>query len=193
MTRVDRTPVAGTKLRMVHTHGWVRRKVKNSDKWVRRWLEVNKHVLYSYQSCPADMPSARVMNMLDLRKTRTIDVVDGEEGLFVIVPQSAAVWKSTVLRWCGGRRNESARTCRKILISTQVRGRRPSRLPDEGGVARVGARLGRGTERGAGPRDREERSWYGAPAGARLLLALLRFQKSAGARPARPVLESRRA
>ena len=34
------------------------------------------------------MPSARVMNMLDLRKTRTIDVVD-EEGLFVIVPQSA--------------------------------------------------------------------------------------------------------
>ena len=74
---------------MVHTHGWVRRKVKNSDKWVRRWLEVNKHVLYSYQSCPADMPSARVMNMLDLRKTRTIDVVDGEEGLFVIVPQSA--------------------------------------------------------------------------------------------------------
>ena len=73
---------------MVHTHGWVRRKVKNSDKWVRRWLEVNKHVLYSYQSCPADMPS-RVMNMLDLRKTRTIDVVDGEEGLFVIVPQSA--------------------------------------------------------------------------------------------------------
>ena len=63
--------------------------MKNSDKWVRRWLEVNKHVLYSYQSCPADMPSARVMNMLDLRKTRTIDVVDGEEGLFVIVPQSA--------------------------------------------------------------------------------------------------------
>jgi hypothetical protein len=74
---------------MVHTHGWVRRKVKKSDKWVRRWIEVNKHVLYSYQSCPADMPSARVMNMLDLRKTRTIDVVDGEEGLFVIVPQSS--------------------------------------------------------------------------------------------------------
>ena len=74
---------------MVHTHGWVRRKVKKSDKWVRRWIEVNKHVLYSYQSCPADMPSARVMNMLDLRKTRTIDVVDGEEGLFVIVSQSS--------------------------------------------------------------------------------------------------------
>ena len=96
---------------MVHTHGWVRRKVKNSDKWVRRWLEVNKHVLYSYQSCPADMPSARVMNMLDLRKTRTIDVVDGEEGLFVIVPQSAAVWKSTSvsLRWRAGRRERAVK------------------------------------------------------------------------------------
>ena len=56
--------------------GWVRRKYKNSDKWVTRWLEVNKHVLYSYQSCPADMPSARVMNMLDLRTTRTIDGVE---------------------------------------------------------------------------------------------------------------------
>mmetsp|Transcript_27823 Transcript_27823/g.83461 ORF Transcript_27823/g.83461 Transcript_27823/m.83461 type:complete len:123 (-) Transcript_27823:882-1250(-) len=43
--------------------GWVRRKVKNSDKWVRRWLEVNRHVLYSYQACPTDTPSARVMNM----------------------------------------------------------------------------------------------------------------------------------
>ena len=97
---------------MVHTHGWVRRKVKNSDKWVRRWIEVNKHVLYSYQSCPADMPSARVMNMLDLRKTRTIDVVDGEEGLFVIVPQSSddarpgylmkANSKESALAWVAG-------------------------------------------------------------------------------------------
>ena len=76
---------------MVHTHGWVRRKVKNSDKWVRRWLEVNKHVLYSYQSCPADMPSARVMNMLDLRKTREIKLVTdaNHDGLFLIIPESA--------------------------------------------------------------------------------------------------------
>lgn len=105
--------------------GWVRRKVKNSDKWVRRWLEVNRHVLraaasrdsrrvsvrtataggnrapppasrdrpprYSYQACPTDTPSARVMNMLDLRKTREIKVVDGGDfdGLFLIVPESA--------------------------------------------------------------------------------------------------------
>mmetsp|Transcript_27824 Transcript_27824/g.83462 ORF Transcript_27824/g.83462 Transcript_27824/m.83462 type:complete len:148 (-) Transcript_27824:25-468(-) len=69
--------------------GWVRRKVKNSDKWVRRWLEVNRHVLYSYQACPTDTPSARVMNMLDLRKTRSIKLVDGgEDGCFVIIPES---------------------------------------------------------------------------------------------------------
>ena len=59
----------------------------NSDKWVTRWLEVNKHVLYSYQYCPAESPGARVMNMLDLRKTQEIRV-DGE-GFFVIVPISA--------------------------------------------------------------------------------------------------------
>ena len=35
------------------TSGWVLRKVKQNDKWVRRWLEVNRHVLYSYQACPA--------------------------------------------------------------------------------------------------------------------------------------------
>ena len=134
MTRVDRTPVAGTKLRMVHTHGWVRRKVKNSDKWVRRWLEVNKHVLYSYQSCPADMPSARVMNMLDLRKTRTIDVVDGEEGLFVIVPQSAddahpgylmkAESRESALAWVAGL---NAARDREIEKSGIGQARRPER------------------------------------------------------------------
>ena len=134
MTRVDRTPVAGTKLRMVHTHGWVRRKVKNSDKWVRRWLEVNKHVLYSYQSCPADMPSARVMNMLDLRKTRTIDVVDGEEGLFVIVPQSAddahpgylmkAESRESALAWVAGLNAARDREIEKSGIGAA---RRPER------------------------------------------------------------------
>ena len=134
LTRVDGTPVAGTKPRMVHTHGWVRRKVKNSDKWVRRWLEVNKHVLYSYQSCPADMPSARVMNMLDLRKTRTIDVVDGEEGLFVIVPQSAddahpgylmkAESRESALAWVAGL---NAARDREIEKSGVGAARRPER------------------------------------------------------------------
>jgi hypothetical protein len=72
------------------TAGWVRRKVKDSDKWVARWIEVNRHVLYSYQNCPAESPQARVMNMLDLRKTQHISLVDGGvEGLFVIVPVSA--------------------------------------------------------------------------------------------------------
>ena len=70
--------------------GWVRRKVKDSDKWVCRWLEVNGHIFYSYQACPAESPQARVMNMLDLRKTQSIHLVDGGvEGLFVIVPVSA--------------------------------------------------------------------------------------------------------
>ena len=70
--------------------GWVRRKVKDSDKWVRRWMEVNRHILYSYQDCPKESPQARVMNMLDLRKTQAISLVDGGvEGLFVIVPVSA--------------------------------------------------------------------------------------------------------
>ena len=121
---------------MVHTHGWVRRKVKNSDKWVRRWLEVNKHVLYSYQSCPADMPSARVMNMLDLRKTRTIDVVDGEEGLFVIVPQSAddahpgylmkAESRESALAWVAGLNAARDREIEKSGISAT---RRSEQLP----------------------------------------------------------------
>ena len=72
------------------TAGWVRRKVKDSDKWVCRWLEVNGHIFYSYQACPAESPQARVMNMLDLRKTQSIHLVDGGvEGLFVIVPVSA--------------------------------------------------------------------------------------------------------
>ena len=57
------------------TSGWVLRKVKQNDKWVRRWLEVNRHVLYSYQACPAESPQARVINMLDLRKTREIKLV----------------------------------------------------------------------------------------------------------------------
>lgn len=69
------------------TGGWVRRKVKNSEKWVRRWLEVNKHALYSFQACPTENPSARVMNMLDLRKTTNVSLVD-DEGTFVIVPES---------------------------------------------------------------------------------------------------------
>ena len=101
-----------TRMRMVHTHGWVRRKVKNSDKWVRRWLEVNKHVLYSYQSCPADMPSARVMNMLDLR-------VQAHD-----------------------RRRRRSRP--PLRHRAAVRGRCAPGLPDEGGVAGSGARLGRG-------------------------------------------------
>jgi len=42
------------------TSGWVLRKVKQNDKWVRRWLEVNRHVLYSYQACPAESAQARV-------------------------------------------------------------------------------------------------------------------------------------
>ena len=108
--------------------------MKNSDKWVRRWLEVNKHVLYSYQSCPADMPSARVMNMLDLRKTRTIDVVDGEEGLFVIVPQSAddahpgylmkAESRESALAWVAGL---NAARDREIEQSGVGAARRPER------------------------------------------------------------------
>ena len=64
--------------------GWVKRKVKNSEKWVRRWLEVNKYILYSYQANPAETPEARVMNTLDLRKTKEIKALEG--GHFVIVP-----------------------------------------------------------------------------------------------------------
>jgi len=72
------------------TSGWVLRKVTQNDKWVRRWLEVNRHVLYAYQECPAESPQARVINMLDLRKTREIKLVDGGvAGLFSIVPVSA--------------------------------------------------------------------------------------------------------
>lgn len=72
------------------TAGWVLRKVKSNDKWVRRWLEVNRHVLYSYQACPAESAQARVINMLDLRKTKEIKLVDGgTSGLFCIVPISA--------------------------------------------------------------------------------------------------------
>ncbi|KAJ8612825.1 hypothetical protein CTAYLR_002052 [Chrysophaeum taylorii] len=71
------------------TQGWVLRKVKQNDKWVRRWLEVNRHVLYSYQACPAESAQARVINMLDLRKTKEIKLVEGDSTLFCIVPISA--------------------------------------------------------------------------------------------------------
>ena len=71
------------------TSGWVLRKVRQNDKWVRRWLEVRKHVLYAYQACPAESPQARVINMLDLRKISEIKLVDGGvAGLFSIVPVS---------------------------------------------------------------------------------------------------------
>ena len=50
-------------------------------------MEVNRHILYSYQDCPKESPQARVMNMLDLWTTQKIAVVG--EGLFVIVPFSA--------------------------------------------------------------------------------------------------------
>lgn len=69
--------------------GWVMRKVKQNDKWVRRWLEVNRHVLYSYQACPQESAQARVINMLDLRKTKEIKLVEGGQGTFCIVPVSA--------------------------------------------------------------------------------------------------------
>uniref|UniRef100_A0A7S3K4R5 PH domain-containing protein n=1 Tax=Aureoumbra lagunensis TaxID=44058 RepID=A0A7S3K4R5_9STRA len=52
-------------------------------------LQVNRHVLYSYQACPAESNQARVINMLDLRKTKEIKLVDeGASGLFCIVPVS---------------------------------------------------------------------------------------------------------
>ncbi|KAJ8600309.1 hypothetical protein CTAYLR_000733 [Chrysophaeum taylorii] len=66
--------------------GWVRRKVKNSDKWVRRWLELNQNVLHSYQANPAEAREARVMNMLDLRKTREIKLM--QDGTFNIIPET---------------------------------------------------------------------------------------------------------
>ena len=150
--------------------GWVRRKVKNSDKWVRRWLEVNRHVLrapasryslrvsvqmvpaggnappspvsrdrpprYSYQACPTDTPSARVMNMLDLRKTREIKVVDGGdfEGLFLIVPESAdnehpgymmrADSRELAVEWVAGL--NKARKAELDKIVSMDKARRPS-------------------------------------------------------------------
>jgi len=74
----------------ITTSGWVLRKVRQNDKWVRRWLEVREHVLYAYQECPAESPQARVINMLDLRKTSEIKLVDGGvAGVFSIVPVSA--------------------------------------------------------------------------------------------------------
>ena len=73
----------------ITTSGWVLRKVRQNDKWVRRWLEVREHVLYAYQECPAESPQARVINMLDLRKTSEIKLVDGGvAGVFSIMPVS---------------------------------------------------------------------------------------------------------
>ena len=68
--------------------GWVSRKAIDSDKWVRRWYEVNRHVLYSYMQCPDESRKPiRIAAALDLRTTQKIAVVG--EGLFVIVPRSA--------------------------------------------------------------------------------------------------------
>uniref|UniRef100_A0A7S3NNW1 PH domain-containing protein n=1 Tax=Aureoumbra lagunensis TaxID=44058 RepID=A0A7S3NNW1_9STRA len=69
--------------------GWIFRKVTSNDKWVRRWLEVHRHILCSYQACPLEANVARIINMLDIRKTKEIKLVDeGASGLFCIVPVS---------------------------------------------------------------------------------------------------------
>ena len=68
--------------------GWVTRKAIDSDKWVRRWYEVNRHVLYSYMQCPPESQQPpRIAAALDLRTVQKIAVVG--KGLFVIVPRSA--------------------------------------------------------------------------------------------------------
>ena len=68
--------------------GWVTRKAIDSDKWVRRWYEVNRHVLYSYMQCPPEsQQTPRIAAALDLRTVQKIAVVG--KGLFVIVPVSA--------------------------------------------------------------------------------------------------------
>ncbi|KAJ8614114.1 hypothetical protein CTAYLR_004644 [Chrysophaeum taylorii] len=79
--------------------GWVKRKVKQNDTWVRRWLEVDRHLLYSYQACPAETAQARVINMLDLRKTKEIRLVEGDATLFCIVPLSADNSHPGYLMW----------------------------------------------------------------------------------------------
>ena len=110
------------------TSGWVLRKVKQNDKWVRRWLEVNRHVLYSYQACPAESAQARVINMLDLRKTREIKLVDnGIAGLFCIVPVSAdnahpgylmrADTRELAAEWVGGLSKARQQELEKIVVA----------------------------------------------------------------------------
>ncbi|KAJ1462330.1 hypothetical protein M885DRAFT_557100 [Pelagophyceae sp. CCMP2097] len=106
------------------TAGWIMRKVKQNDKWVRRWLEVNRHVLYSYQ--------ARVINMLDLRKTREISLVDGgKDGLFAIIPMSAdeahagylmrAESQAAAVEWVAGLNKVRAAELEKVPLDPDAR------------------------------------------------------------------------
>lgn len=61
--------------------GWVRRKVKNSDAWVRRWISLDNETVSSYQS-----KTEPAMNVLHLRKIRQVKLLKG--GTFLIVPYS---------------------------------------------------------------------------------------------------------
>lgn len=63
--------------------GWVRRKVKNSDAWVRRWISLDKQNVSSYLSKNGVDPA---LNVLHLRKIRQVKLLKGRT--FVIVPYS---------------------------------------------------------------------------------------------------------
>ena len=86
----------------------------------RDWLR-SEHARSLGAAGRSEESLAAVLN--ELRSTAT-----------AVAAQSTAVWKSTSVsgeqasrRWRGGRRDDSARTRRKILISTQVDGRRRAR------------------------------------------------------------------
>ena len=86
----------------------------------RDWLR-SEHARSLGAAGRSEESLAAVLN--ELRSTAT-----------AVAAQSTAVWKPTSVsgeqasrRWRGGRRDDSARTRRKILISTQVDGRRRAR------------------------------------------------------------------
>ena len=59
----------------VDNGGWVLRKMRGNDKWVRRWLETREHLLCSYNAAPGGGAKRKVLTALDVRRIARVHVL----------------------------------------------------------------------------------------------------------------------
>ena len=71
----------------VDNGGWVLRKMRGNDKWVRRWLETREHLLCSYNAAPGGGAKRKVLTALDVRRIARVHVLqtDPTRTSFAIV------------------------------------------------------------------------------------------------------------